>query len=149
MSRIWVEPDAMVLKFTQKDTVQARCIVVKPRELERTPTPFSFTLMARDNSRGIKIIFPYSVISYQSTEEENRCKTLGFLDKEYGTDFYAKWTLFEVQDSVLLKWAREESIYGGCDDAIEMYRHVKQFTLITSDEFIDIITSYDPEIQLL
>ena len=30
-----------------------------------------------------------------------------------------------------------------------MYRHVKQFTLITTDEFIDIITSYDPEIQLL
>lgn len=118
-------------------------------QLIETCDGLEITLLARDDSRGIKIIFPYSVISYQSTEEENRCKTLGFLDKEYGTDFYAKWTLFEVQDSVLLKWAREESIYGGCDDAIEMYRHVKQFTLITSDEFIDIITSYDPEIQLL
>ena len=118
-------------------------------KLIETCDGLEITLMARDDSRGIKIIFPYSVISYQSTEEENRCKTLGFLDKEYGTDFYAKWTLFEVQDSVLLKWAREESIYGGCGDAIEMYRHVKQFTLITTDEFIDIITSYDPEIQLL
>ena len=84
------------------------------------------TLKARDDSRGIKISFPYLVISYQSTEEGNRYKTLIFLEKKYGTDFYAKWTLFEVQDSALIKWVQEESCIG--DDL-----QVKQFTLITVD----------------
>ena len=111
-------------------------------KLIETCDGLEITLMARDDSRGIKIIFPYSVISYQSTEEENRCKTLGFLDKEYGTDFYAKWTLFEVQDSALIKWVQEESCIG--DDL-----QVKQFTLLTADEVIDIITRYDPDIEVL
>ena len=100
------------------------------------------TLKARDDSRGIKISFPYLVISYQSTEEGNRYKTLIFLEKKYGTDFYAKWTLFEVQDSALIKWVQEESCIG--DDL-----QVKQFTLITVDEFIDIITLGDPDIEIL
>ena len=100
------------------------------------------TLKARDDSRGIKISFPYLVISYQSTEEGNRYKTLIFLEKKYGTDFYAKWTLFEVQDSALIKWVQEESCIG--DDL-----QVKQFTLITVDEFIDIITLGDPDIEVL
>ena len=100
------------------------------------------TLKARDDSRGIKISFPYLVISYQSTEEGNRYKTLIFLEKKYGTDFYAKWTLFEVQDSALIKWVQEESCIG--DDL-----QVKQFTLITVDEFIDIITLGEPDIEIL
>ena len=100
------------------------------------------TLKARDDSRGTKISFPYLVISYQSTEEGNRYKTLIFLEKKYGTDFYAKWTLFEVQDSALIKWVQEESCIG--DDL-----QVKQFTLITVDEFIDIITLGDPDIEIL
>ena len=100
------------------------------------------TLKARDDSRGIKISFPYLVISYQSTEVGNRYKTLIFLEKKYGTDFYAKWTLFEVQDSALIKWVQEESCIG--DDL-----QVKQFTLITVDEFIDIITLGDPDIEIL
>ena len=100
------------------------------------------TLKARDDSRGIKISFPYLVISYQSTYEGNRYKTLIFLEKKYGTDFYAKWTLFEVQDSALIKWVQEESCIG--DDL-----QVKQFTLITVDEFIDIITLGDPDIEIL
>ena len=100
------------------------------------------TLKARDDSRGIKISFPYLVISYQNTEEGNRYKTLIFLEKKYGTDFYAKWTLFEVQDSALIKWVQEESCIG--DDL-----QVKQFTLITVDEFIDIITLGDPDIEIL
>ena len=61
---------------------------------------------------------------------------------QYGKDFYAKWTLFEVQDSALIKWVQEESCIG--DDL-----QVKQITLLTADEVIDIITRYDPDIELL
>ena len=81
-------------------------------------------------------------ISYQCTDEGNRYKTLGFLHKKYGKDFYAKWTLFEVQDSALIKWVQEESCIG--DDL-----QVKQFTLLTADDVIDIITRYDPDIEVL
>ncbi len=99
-------------------------------------------LKARDDRSGVKITFPYLVLSYQSTDEGTRYKTLIFLDNEYGTDFYAKWTLFEVQDSALIKWVQEESCIG--DDL-----QAKQFTLLTSDEFIDIITLGDPDIEVL
>jgi putative uncharacterized protein (fragment) len=99
-------------------------------------------LKVRDDRSGVKITFPYLVLSYQSTDEGTRYKTLIFLDNEYGTDFYAKWTLFEVQDSALIKWVQEESCIG--DDL-----QAKQFTLLTSDEFIDIITLGDPDIEVL
>ena len=62
------------------------------------------TLKTSDDSQGIKIILGAgAIISYQCTDEGNRYKTLGFLHKKYRKDFYAKWTLFEVQDSALHK----------------------------------------------
>ena len=101
------------------------------------------TLKTSDDSQGIKIILGAgAIISYQCTDEGNRYKTLGFLHKKYGKDFYAKWTLFEVQDSALIKWVQEESCIG--DDL-----QVKQITLLTADEVIDIITRYDPDIEVL
>ena len=101
------------------------------------------TLKSSDDNRGIKLIFgAASIISYQSTDEGKRLKTIYFLERTYGNDFYTKWTLFEVQDSALIKWVQEESREG--DDL-----QAKQFTLLTSDEFIDIISYDDPEIQLL
>ena len=47
------------------------------------------TLKTSDDSQGIKIILGAgAIISYQCTDEGNRYKTLGFLHKKYGKDFY-------------------------------------------------------------
>ena len=116
-------------------------------KLIETYDGLEITLKALDDSCGIKIIFDNSVISYQITDERNRQRTLDFLEETYGTVFYAKWTLFEVQDSSLLKWVREESYIN--DEYINPHFQLKQFTLLTTDEFIDIITSYDPDIEVL
>ena len=116
-------------------------------KLIETCDGLEITLKALDDSCGIKILFESSVISYQNTYEGNRYKTLNFLDKEYGKNFYAKWTLFEVQDSSLLKWIREESYIDNED--IDTYFCLKQLTFLTADEFIDIITYDYPKIKIL
>lgn len=114
-------------------------------KLIETCDGLEITLKALDDSCGIKILFENSVISYQNTYERNRYKTLCLLDKEYGKNFYAKWTLFEVQDSSLLKWVREESYIDNED--IGTHFRLKQLTLLTADEFIDIVTYDYPKIR--
>ena len=53
------------------------------------------TLKSSDDNRGIKLIFgAASIISYQSTDEVKRLKTIYLLERTYGKDYYKNWTLF-------------------------------------------------------
>lgn len=95
------------------------------------------------NSSKISMSFTNGVSAFRSSEEGFRLSTISYLDKKYGGEFYSDWTFFKVENSEYLKWLSEQS--GGISD---LYT-VKQYSLITDDEILDIVTSYEPTITVL
>ena len=84
-----------------------------------------------------------AVFSYKLTDETFRLGTISLLDELYGTDFYSKWTFFQVTDSPYLKLLSEESY--GISDAYE----VKHFVLIDSNSILDVIASSEPKVEMI
>ena len=70
-SRTCMSPWGMVLNFTQKESVQAFCIlsVLKPRGTERIPTPFSLTMTPRESCPSLlRPVYARLICSLASTE---------------------------------------------------------------------------------
>lgn len=89
----------------------------------------------------VKLLFNSD--AYRKTEERYRLKTIGILNKKYGSNFYGQWTFFKVVGSSYMKWLEEES--EGLFDSKDYF----QFTIITDDEMFDIISYNEPKIELI
>jgi|DEB19_MinimDraft_3_1074340.scaffolds.fasta_scaffold46591_2 hypothetical protein len=102
---------------------------------------FSIKLIDDDNDqKSITLVFPESVWCYRSNDEGIMQDTIAILNALYPKDFYSHWTFFKVENSNYLKWIAEES--GG------LYERwgLQHFCIITDDEMLDIITTYEPNI---
>jgi hypothetical protein len=56
--------------------------------------------------------------------------------------FFRNWFLFQVENSKLSRWAAEES----CGFYEE--EELKHFCIVTSEELIDILASFDPTVKI-
>lgn len=103
-----------------------------------------FVIRFRDETKSKKIIVTFEgvIFSYRWADEGSLLKTLSFLTQNYGVDFYAHWTCFKVENSDYIKWFLDES--SGRYDKNE----VKHFVFQTPDDVIEVLSSYDPKIEI-
>lgn len=105
---------------------------------------FQIILSEEDNpAKKALFTFENSVDSYRSTNESFVLKIIDDLDKRYGTDFYAHWSFFKILNSDYLKWLSEKSF--GISDSL----HFKHLVFFGLDSMLDVITCYEPKIELI
>ena len=88
----------------------------------------------------IQIFFKDSVLSYRSSDEGKRIKTLNLLAEKYGKDFFSKWSIFIVKNSEYIKWFNEESY-----NIYSEYK-IMHFVFIAINDIVEILSTYIPEI---
>lgn len=96
-----------------------------------------------DEKKQVQIIFEDSVDSYRCTDESLRLTSLSEFHAQLGDNFYKPWTFYRVNNSAYLKWLSEQS-HGIYEP--EFFKH---FLLLTSNEVIDIIATYEPKVELI
>jgi hypothetical protein len=94
-----------------------------------------------DKNKKVKLVFENSVNAYRVVEESFRSQLLvevGNFNKEY-----ENWTFFKVENSSFLNWLYKES--SG------MLKELKpiQFSFITTDSIIDIVSTYHPKVEFI
>jgi hypothetical protein len=96
-----------------------------------------------DSKKLVKIIFKDSVDSYRSTDESLRLSSVHDFFKYSKHTLNGAWTFFKVNNSTYAQWLSEQS-YGLSEPTL--FTH---FLLLTSDEVIDLIATYEPTVQHL
>lgn len=105
-----------------------------------------FTLYLSDienPKKRVEVIFDSFIVSYRNTDE-SYCDKFAFdLRKEYGADFYVKWTFFRVLNSEYIQWV--------CQQAGEPYtsEDFYHFSLLTYDGQFDIVATYEPKVIVI
>ena len=103
---------------------------------------FEIFLSERENKNTkIHIIFQDSVDSYRYIDESYVQKTIMYLNKIYGKDFYAHWSFFKVENSDYLKQLSEES------DSLSDHIDFIHFVLLLGNSMIDIVATYEPIVR--
>ena len=98
--------------------------------------------LSGDRDQKVLVHFPESVDAYRNTDESFSLKIMSDLGKQYGTEFYGRWTFFKATHSAYLQWLSETS-FGIADD---MGR--KHFCFITVDAIVDVINAMDPIVTM-
>ena len=93
--------------------------------------------------QSIEIFFKDGVYAYSKTDESFRVKLPYELNQEYGLEFYKNWTFFKVTNSQYLKWLSEQSYEWS--HAYDMIH----FSLLTSNNSIDIVADYEPIVTII
>lgn len=85
------------------------------------------------------MVFENGIDALRITTETFKLSTISYLNENYGGEFYAGWTFFKVENSEYLKYLSEQS--GAISDSYG----VKQYSIITDEEIIDIVCTYEPK----
>ncbi len=96
-----------------------------------------------DQTKKISLVFDGIIGSYKLTDETYKIETWAFLDKQYGANFYSKWTFFKVSNSSYLRMLSEES--SGIADS----RNLIHFVIIEVNVVLEIVASYEPKVELV
>lgn len=92
----------------------------------------------------VEIIFDGVPVLVQSTVEGLRMRTWGNVQLKYNNKFiFRKSFLFEVKKSALVKWCIRESC-GFYEES-----QLKHYCIVTSEEMIDIISTFEPIVKLV
>lgn len=94
-----------------------------------------------NDPKRVDIFFENSVDSYRRTEEMYRHGVVLDLDKRYGKEFYAPWTLFKITNSKYIKWLSDESC------TISDHMPLIHFVMLAADSLVDIVTTYEPKVE--
>ncbi len=96
-----------------------------------------------DEEKKVLMTFENSISAYRRIDETFRLKLISDLKEKYGSNFYGKWTFFRVDNSAYIKWISEQSC--GISSDIPFVH----FSLIGFNSILDIITTYEPKIELI
>ncbi|MEV2911262.1 hypothetical protein ABNF65_22305 [Paenibacillus larvae] len=96
-----------------------------------------------DEKKKIEVTFKESVHAYRSTDESFRQSSINIIDEKYGTEFYAEWTFFKVNNSKYIQWLSEQS-YGIAESETLIH-----FSFVARDSIVDVIAAYEPEIKII
>ncbi|MER2172572.1 MAG: hypothetical protein ABS938_18300 [Psychrobacillus psychrodurans] len=94
------------------------------------------------NKNKTVVNFEEGVLSYRNTDEGSLLKKLDYLEKQYGTDFYANWTFFKIKNSEYINWFLEES------SGIYELNQIEHYVFLTPNDVIEILTTYAPSITI-
>ena len=97
---------------------------------------------ADDETKRVQIVFKDSVLAYRSTYEGFKVNIFSDLSKRYGTNFYAQWSFFKVNNSNYLQWVLEQA---GTTDSLSCMH----FCVFSSEAIVDIIATYEPIVELI
>ncbi|MFA6066404.1 MAG: hypothetical protein WC707_04470 [Candidatus Babeliaceae bacterium] len=112
--------------------------------IEDTLEGFSVLLSNIHNKeQKIRIIFENSVDAYRNTHENFRSSLKYALSLKYGDTFYGSWTFFKVTNSLYIQWLFEQSF--GTSDSLNFIH----FSFIATNSILDIVTNYEPKIELI
>lgn len=90
----------------------------------------------------VEVFFDGIPILIRQTVEGVRMRTWGEIQKKNQDKFFFRDTiLFEVKNSKLIKWCLEESCGFFREDEL------KHYCISTSEEFIDIVATFEPQIN--
>ena len=90
----------------------------------------------------VRIIFDGFPLLVQSSEEGLRMRTWGNVQRKYKDRFiFRKAVLFEVKNSSLVKWCVQESC------GFYQEQKLRHYCIAASDELIDIVSTFEPEIE--
>jgi hypothetical protein len=105
---------------------------------------FKVILTPLNSEKGsVELVFKYGVEAYTKVEESFRVKLIHDLDKKYGINFYGNWTFFKINNSKYISWLSEQS-YQWSDT--HSFIHL---CLVTSNAVVDIITTYEPKVEII
>jgi hypothetical protein len=93
------------------------------------------------NTSRLIIQFAQDIIAYTCSPDLFRSRTINELEIVYGTAFYGRSTFFKVINSSYIDMIKLTSAMT--DDATNLHH----FVLITADNVIDVVASYEPNIQ--
>ena len=96
-----------------------------------------------ENDSKVKFSFETSVLSYTVCDEGRRLKTLDFLTKQYGADFFGECPVYMLENSGYLRWFNEE-----CYDILSGHT-VNHYVFLTSNDIVDVLTTYAPKIKYI
>lgn len=97
-----------------------------------------------DNHKKISITLSGYICSYRITNESFFMETLIFLKTNYGENYYINNKFFIIENSEYLEWIKKQ-----VDPiAYEVYKF-KHYCIFTSNEIIDIISNYEPEVKYI
>ena len=92
----------------------------------------------------VEIIFDGVPVLVRSTVEGLRMRTWGNVQLKYNNKFiFRKSFLFEVKKSALVEWCIQESC-GFYEES-----QLKHYCIVTSEEMIDIISTFEPIVKLV
>ena len=101
------------------------------------------TILLDDEENIVEVFFDGIPTFVRSTVEGARMRTWGEIQKKYQDKFFFQnWFLFYVENSKISKWIEEESC--GFYEA----EHLKHFCIVTSEEIIDIVASFNPIVKV-
>ena len=95
------------------------------------------------NAGQHKIQLTYAAWAHRSTNETIRMGVIEELDKRYGTDFYAHWSFFKVENSSYINWLVDQS-YGHANDF-----KIQHFVIIGMHYIVDIAATDEPTVTIL
>jgi hypothetical protein len=105
---------------------------------------FVVTLSKEKNEHELlKIIFSDSVESYKRTNESYNSGVLARIANQHSRAFYRDWIFFQVEHSDYLKNLSIES--RGVSDT----RNLMHFVITAIDTTLDIITNYEPTVEII
>lgn len=109
-----------------------------------TAKEFSIVLSEYYNEKKkVHVVFEKSVASYRNTDESFRLTTMHSLGQKYSKEFYGEWTFFKVANSSYIQWLLDESYVNRYTQS---FIH---FSFIAGDSILDIVTTYEPTIELI
>lgn len=96
-------------------------------------------LSDENESHQVQIIFETSARSYEHTNESFCHQIIADLYKNYGHDFFAKWTFFKIANSSYIQRLSVQAPYSG----INKFTH---FCFVASDSLLHILSYEDPQV---
>jgi len=96
-----------------------------------------------DEKNLIEIFFDGIPLLIRSATEGIRMRTWSEIQLKYQNKYFFKnWFFYQIHNSELSKWAIEESC-GFYDE-----KQITHYCIVTSEEFIDILTTFKPSIKV-
>jgi len=96
-----------------------------------------------DGVNKIDVLFEGFVVALRVCDEGSRIKTVMEVQQSQSDRFYfSEWPLYMVENSMFGKWLIDESCGIYADGELE---HI---SIVTANEVIDILTTYQPVISL-
>jgi hypothetical protein len=101
-------------------------------------------IITDDSDKKFSIALPGYICSYRITNESFTMKTLVFLENMYGKEFYTQNAFFTIENSEYLGWMKNQ-----VNPIAFEYHKFKHYCIFTSNEIIDIISNYKPEVKYI